>query len=328
MIPIRSHSMGCQLIVAVAFLLGLGGGGNNSRAQQHPGATGDRVYLEIIQRKDKDLRQRGLEQLLKTLKDPHKDAAEQAWALRVFSRLTEIPFDRKPFLPAVTALLGHPGADVRRAAVEAMPAAGGGEADLRSIAQLTDDPSPIVRAAVPASLFGAARGKRADVTSPVVEKLLDDPNADVTLATLHALWGHAVSPVAEQKIIDLSRESMHGGPGALGYDAVYYALSTRPVVRLPVAKRLIELMQDPQLDPNVRWRAAWGLAHSAAPEAVEMMVDALVGELDESLHPYIREYAVQGLAAHRTPAALRKLRELSEKEENPKLRKAAADALK
>src|SRR5262249_25210609 len=159
--------------------------------------------------------------------------------LGLLGRIADIPFDRKPFLASVKALLLHRNAEVRSAALTAMPTAGSGPAELQDIARLADDPSPTVRAAVSHALFGAARGEEQRVTSPVVEKLLADPEADVKLATLHALWGQAVSLVAEQKIIDLSRETMHGGPGALGYDAVYYALSTRPVVRVPVARRLI-----------------------------------------------------------------------------------------
>ena len=44
------------------------------------------------------------------------------------------------------------------------------------------------------------------------------------------------------------------------------------------------------------------------------------------MHPVIRDYAVRGLAVHRTPAAMAKLRELAEDDESPKLRDAAARA--
>jgi HEAT repeat protein len=288
----------------------------------------ERLYLDIIQRKDKDLRRQRLEELLEILKDPQAAPARRESALRVLVRVGEVPFDRTPFLPAVKALLESPSDTVRRAALDAMPGAGAGEADLPDIAKLAGDSSEEVRAAVAPSLYFSARGKDAAVPAPIIEKLLADPAEKVKLATLHALWGHTVSAAAEKQIISLSRESMHGLSGSLGYDAVYYALSTRPVVSLPVAQRLIELMQDPQLDPNVRWRAAWGLGHKSSPEAVDVVVQALATELDETLHPYIREYAVQGLATHRTPAALAKLREVAEEEENPRLRQTAAEALK
>src|SRR5689334_8964949 len=126
---------GPPLNVAVALLLSLGGAGKDSPAQQ-PGVADDRVYLDIIQRKDKDLRRQRLEQLLKTLNDPRPDAAEQARALSLLARVADIPFDRQPFLPAVKALLRHPRAVVRSAAVQAMPTVGGGPADLRDIARL------------------------------------------------------------------------------------------------------------------------------------------------------------------------------------------------
>ena len=86
-------------------------------------------------------------------------------------------------------------------------------------------------------------------------------------------------------------------------------------------------MHDPALDPNVRRRAAWGLTHTAIPEAKDAMVQALCTELDETLQPQVRSFAVQGLALHRTPTALAKLRELAEREEDPGLRSQAAKAV-
>ena len=287
----------------------------------------ERLERDILQREDKELRGRRLDELSGMLVDPRTGPGERAEALGLLARLGNIPFDRTPFLPAVRPLLGSPLPAVRRAALAAMPAAGADETDLPALAALAGDESAAVRAGVVSALYAAAGDGGMDIIDPVVERLLADSSDEVRLATLHALWGHPVSPAAERQIIDLSHESRSGGPGALGYDAIYYALSTRPVVCPPVARRLIELMRDPELDPNVRWRAAWGLGHAAAPDAVDLVVQALIAELDETLHPTIRDYAVRGLTTHRTPAALAKLRELAERDEDQQLRETAAEAV-
>ena len=293
--------------------------------QQSPGVE---IQNDILQRKDKDLRQRRLDEVRGALQNPDADTATKGEMLQVLRGVANVPFDRAPFLPLVKGMLNDPIPAVRAAALGVMPIVDAGEADLAVMARLADDPASEVRQKVALALeFTKAPHK--DVTIfPVVDKLLDDPDPEVKLATLHALWGHPVSPASEAKIIALTHASRAGGPGAIGYDAVYYALSTRPQVSLPIARRLGELMHDPALDPNVRWRAAWGLTHTATPEAKEAMVQALCTELDETLQPQVRSYAVEGLAFHRTPAALAKLRELAEKEEDPGLRSQAAKALK
>ena len=316
------HGGVCGLL-GVAVLLG---GGRPAEAQR-PTTEAQKQAEEILQRKDASLRRMRLDALLAILQDAAAPPASQKESLGVLLRVRDVPFERAPFLAAAKPLLASPDEQVRAAALVALPGLNAGEADLPAMAKLADDPAGAVREGVVGSLFFAKGAGNPALVGPIVEKLLADPDPKVKLATLNALWGNPVSPAAEAQIIALSRETTAGLSGSLGYDAVYYALSTRPVVRLPVATRLAELMHDPNLDPNIRWRAAWGLAHTAAPEAVDAMVAALITELDETLQPQVRSYAVQGLAAHRTPAALAKLREMAEKEENPRLRAEAARAV-
>lgn len=320
--------VGCVLIGSVLLTLI---GGTPSAWAQPPDA--ERLFVEIAQRKDKARRQRGLDELLGRLKAPQATPDAQVGNLRLLQRVSEIPFDRAPFLPIVQAALGSPAPEVRIAALDVMPVAGASEADLPAIAQLADDPDPLVRAEVVAALLFSAGDRYKAVTRgegvifPIVEKLLADPDAKVKAETLHALWGFPISPKAEEQVIAFSKTWV-SDRGPEGYDAIYYALSTRPVVNVPVARRLIEIMQDPKTNSNLRWRAAWGLGHKASPEAVDMMVRALIEELDETLEQYVRNLAVEGLATHRTPTALAKLREVAEKDESEAIRKAAANALK
>ena len=314
--------------VTLALLVGASGGQVTLAQQVEKNPPIVEIQNDILQRKDKDLRQRRIDEVLAALKNPDASAATRRGMLQVLRAVANVPFDRAPFLPLIKGMLNDSDPSVRAASLGLMPTVGAGEADLAEMARLADDPAPEVRAEVVSALgFTKAENKDATVF-PVVDKLLDDPDPKVKLATIHALWGHPVSLASEAKIIALTHETMNGGPGALGQDAVYYALSTRPQVSLPIAQRLAELMHDPKLDPNVRWRAAWGLTHIATPEAKDAMVQALCTELDETLQPQVRSYAVQGLALHRTPAALAKLKELAENEEDPGLRARAAEALK
>jgi hypothetical protein len=314
-------------LATAAFLVASIGGFADAQIPAPATPPAERLHADIIQRKDKPLRRQRLEEILAILSDTKADPARHLNALVVLARVGDVPFDRAPFLPVVKALLKSPHEDIRRAALKAMPSVGAGEADLPELAKLADDPSERVREYVTSSLYFSAHGKGEAVASPVVEKLLADPSEKVKLATLHSLWGKPISAAAEEKVIALSRETRAGGPNSLGYDSVYYALSTRPIVSVPVARRLIEVMQDTQAG-DLRGRAAWGLSNRASPEATDLVVQALVEELDENLDAQIRSYAVQGLSGHRTPAALAKLRQIAEKEESTQLRDDAAKALK
>ena len=118
-------------------------------------------------------------------------------------------------------------------------------------------------------------------------ELLDDPDTTVVATVLHSLWGKPTTPAAEEAMIDLSYDPQ------LRKDAVYYALSTRPLVRRPVAERLIELGA---MSGKHGGRAIWGLSHfTVAEEAHELVVDAMIDVIDRSANPYDRSNAIYGL---------------------------------
>ena len=87
--------------------------------------------------------------------------------------------------------------------------------------------------------------------------------------TIKALWGRPVSAAAEQRLIELSKQPGPYLSSGIAYDAVYYALSTRPVVSRPVAERLAELALSPDAQ-SLAGRAVWGLSHHAASKDGEM----------------------------------------------------------
>lgn len=285
------------------------------------------AYRRVAQRGDREIRRRQLDELLAWTEGTPE---VQADALKVLSLARDVPFDRSPFLPKVRAIIGRPMPPVvKQQALLALPTVGGGSDDLAAVAALTNDPSPLVRSAIAQTLFALiAQGPPPREVDEAVRKLIDDPDEEVVRQTIRSLWGRPVTPAVEQRLIELSRGSMQGGPGALAYDALYYALSTRPQVSPPVARRLIEIMQDPEAPFDTAGRAAWGLSHhEVTPEARDEVVFAVIAELDESLNPQMREQAVFGLGRMRTDEALDKLEEVAADDESEALRDAARRAL-
>ena len=290
------------------------------------GRNAQEAVKNILQRGDKDLRQRTLDSLLARLQGNNVDAI--ATALAALPGVREIPFDRAPFLKAAREMLTHENADVRAGAVTAVGALGGDKGDVPKVAALAKDPVPAVRARVASALYAIAGAQPGEEVLAAVDALLDDYSAPVQLNTIRALWGRPVSPASEAKLIALSRGSSHGGPGALAYDAVYYALSTRPLVSPLVADRLIEILRD-DTGTEQAGRASWGLSHHAvAPEAREKVTQAFIQELDETLDAYVRSNIVYGLGALGGEPAVAKLKELAEKDENERIRQEAAEALR
>jgi HEAT repeat protein len=134
-----------------------------------------------------------------------------------------------------------------------------------------------------------------------------------------------VSPAAEVRLIELSK--LPGPSSGIGYDAVYYALSTRPVISKPVAERLAELALGPDTQGHVG-RAVWGLSHHpASEEAREVVVSTLIRIFDDTLDGSLRQDCVFGLGLQGGPAAVEKLAEIAAKDENASLREQAKSAL-
>lgn len=285
------------------------------------------LTIDIRQRDSAERRAKAIADLRAMLK---ADAGSQAAALAALSRAADIRFDRDGLEPKVAALLTSPSSDVRRAALSALPTLNPGPDRIEEIAGLANDPDPAVRAAVMPSITWIRRSARID--APVHEpalSLLADREKNVVVETARSLWGVPLSAEVERKVIELSRFEDREVPGhkSVQYWMTYLVLSTRPHVSKPVAERLAEIIRHPELDHNWTGRAVWGLAHNCSPEAADVVSKALIEELDNSLNPYNREWAVRGLAALQTEAAKRKLAEIAATDDSEELRRFAARAI-
>lgn len=286
------------------------------------------LWEQIAQRQDPPLRKEALDKLGAMLTSEQNTDREQA--VRTLQKAKDVPFDRAPLLAPVRRLIADRRQTGYTRAIAAVQLAnlGGGKEDIPLIAALADDPDQFVRKGVAAALYGLDPQGEHPLTAPAVEKLLSDESAGVQGVvhhTIKALWGMPVSPAAELRLIELSKQP--GQSGEIGYDTVYYALSTRPVVSKPVAERLAELALSPDTLGHTG-RAVWGLSHHpASDDARELVVGTLIRIFDDSLDIGLRQDCIYGLGLQGGDAAVDKLEEISAKEENVTLREQAQSAL-
>ena len=283
-------------------------------AEVSPTTQPEELWKRIAQRKDKELRREALDQVLSMLKDDQS----KTQALQTLSRVADVPFDREPFLKEVRQALNDPEPDIRAAALQAISATGGKPEDLPAVIQLADDEAEQVRAVIPRAIYSLDPTGQHKSIAGVIEDLLDDESELVKRATIRSVWSKPLTSVAEDKLLVLSHD------GSLGYDTVYYALSTRPVVSLPVAHRLIELMDERN------GRALWGLTHHrAASNAQDVVARALIRNLDEILDSGARVSCIWGLGLHGGSEAIARLKELAvDDEESKSIRQEAMKSLR
>jgi HEAT repeat protein len=264
-------------------------------------ARGDQpleLWEQIAQPQDPELRKTALVRVEEMLAD-HATALE---ALTALIKARDAVADRAALIPLMRPLAASDDEKIRAAAVAALAQLGGDAVDAETIVNHAADASPLVRQAAAEALLQVDPTAEHPSTGQAVEKLLGDNDSRVVLAAIRAVAGHPTTPAAEENLIDLSFHA------EFSKDAVYYALSTRPTIRLPVAERLIDLAEHSE---RHRGRAIWGLTHHRiADEARDLVVDALVRVVDESADGYDRSNAIHGLGQIDSPKARERLQQI------------------
>ena len=296
-------------------------------ARQQRDPRNRELWEQIAQRKDPALRKEALAKLREMLASERNPDREQA--VRTLQKVKDVPFDRAGLLPLVRKLIADRRQTAYTRAIAAVQLAnlGGSAEDIPMIAAMADEPDQFIRKGVAAALYNLDQRGEHPLIAPTIEKLLADESAGVQGVvhhTIKALWGMPVSPKAELRLIELSRRpDLSEG---IGYDTVYYALSTRPLVRRPVAERLAELALSPDMQ-GLAGRAVWGLSHHPADDdARELVVGTLVRIFDDSLDTSLRQDCVYGLGLQGGATAVKKLEEISTTDENANLRDQAKSA--
>lgn len=259
----------------------------NSRTLPSPPASADDLAQAILQRDDAPLRSQALDKLQQMLA-ADTPATEKTRALATLAKALTAKFDRTPFRDLVVPLLESDDASVRWLAVRCLPALEPEAGDLDRVARLADDPAPRVRAAVGGALIGIGKGERGEVVIPALMKLLRDPESEVVEQTIRSQWGQYSSPEYDALAIELSREPRYH------HNAIYFILSTMRDKSLPVCRRLVEELDDP--DWNNSYRAAWGLTYGVPAEAKTLVEEGLLRALPEETNPQTRKQEFRALA--------------------------------
>jgi HEAT repeat protein len=257
------------------------------------------LWEQIVQPRDPELRKTALDKAAGLLE--HEETAVEA--LTALARARDAEFNRKPFAPLVRPYLTSTNEELRAQAFGTMSTLGDGAIGIAQIAACLDDDSPLVRQNIAEALFRVDPEAKHPATSETIERLLADPDRNVVRATLYQLWARPTSAAAEETLLDLSYDL------ELGEHALYHAVTTRPLIRKPVAERLLEQLALTRRDMHEnRFRAIWALSENpATADARDMVVDALAGVVDIVADGHDREMAIQGLARHGGPKARQKL---------------------
>jgi hypothetical protein len=241
------------------------------------------LWEQIVQSQDAALRAAALASVEKLL----ADETTAAQGLATLLKAAQAPFDRAPIVRLATPLMSSENAELRAMALGAIVALDPNALDVAAVAAHRDDPSPRVRQAVAESIVRCDPEGVHVATHRTIELLLADADSQVVQSMIRSLWGRPTTPHAEEMLIDLSYGTAHGD------DAIYYALSTRPLIREPVAARLIELTS---FTHRYRGRAIWGLSHHAIDESAnDLVADALIDIVDTTTDGYDRTNAIKGL---------------------------------
>ena len=231
-------------------------------------------------------RQKALDEVEKLFRDG------KSWQAMEVVRMTyQTQYDRSRFLPYVRDALQSDSENAWGPAISTISLVGGDESDVPLVLKHADHEDDRIRARIANTLTDLDPQGSNPGVNPAIRKLLDDDSHWVRSSTIQSLSGFATSPDVEAKLIELSRGESRGGSSQAD-TTIKSALTSRPLIRKPVAERLIEL-----IDSNSRHKrkAIKGLCHKADDEARPLVVDALIDVIDSDVDSHVRSDAITGL---------------------------------
>ena len=248
------------------------------------------LVTAIVQRKDLGLREKSLERLREML-SPESPSGRKRSALDTLRRSLTARFDRDPFRPLVLPLLKSEDAQIRKLALQCLPALNATSLDLGLVVPMARDVSSDVRMHVGSALIALGQGDHPEQVVPALTELLNDSDPKVVDRTIHSMCGLYSSPEFDELLISLSRHPQYH------HNAIYFCLSTMRSKSVPVCRRLIEELDDP--DWNNSGRAAWGLTYGVVKDARTLVEDGLLRALPEEMNENTRTQeflALRGVA--------------------------------
>lgn len=248
----------------------------------------------IVQRKDKELRQKSLEKL-KEMLAAESSVEDKRSGLSTLRSSLMAKFDRKPFRTLVLPFLQSKDAQTRMLALRCLSSLEATVSDLELIAPMAQDSSSEVRQSVGGALISIGKGDHGEVVIPALTRLLKDSDSKVIERTLRSMWGQYSSPDFDKLLIKLSHHSKHHG------HAIYHALSTMKSKSPSVCKRLVEELDEPNW--NNSGRGAWGLTYGVTDAAKPIVEAGLLKALPEETNDYTRSQefrALRGVATEKS----------------------------
>ena len=141
---------------------------------------------------------------------------------------------------------------------------------------------------VGSALIAIGQGDYPDQVVPALTELLNDSDPKIVERTIRSMWGQYSTPQFDEMLINLSRHPQHH------HNAIYFGLSTMRTKSVPVCRRLIEELGDP--DWNNSGRAAWGLTYGVMEDAKSLVEDGLLKALPEETNENTRTQEFRALS--------------------------------
>ncbi len=241
---------------------------------------------KILQRKDKALREEGLQELADLIKS--EDDLDKGASLTTLRGLWGFDFDKDRFKPDVLAVLGEEDVELRKSAFDCLPVLCSNE-EQRSIAlSMLEDSSYEIRLKA-ISRCGYLCGEERDETvASALASLLQDGDNSVRKRVLDDLWRHHFrydyGREIEGLVIELSKDP------EVAREAQAWMCRRSPM-SAQIAQRLVEL----QLEGQAGYESLHWLTRRPSEEAKPVILDLCVRVLRDAIEPFQRQYVLRTL---------------------------------
>ena len=255
------------------------------RAKLYPSVEG--VVKDALQIDDAEKRKAAIDKIRAMLGS--SDNAEVARGLVAHASIGPVNYDKSTFREPLLAKLSSEDTFIRAQAVSALSGGAGTREDLGRIMELAKDEEYNVRGAVAASIVWLTKK---DLTGPEGAKwmeMFEATNGEARRAMIQTVWGVKTTTALQERLVTISREDR-----GLGYDTLYYALSTSPNKQAACVTRLIEYLAAGDTT-NVAGRAAWGLGYGVEPSEQLRVADAMIKVYNARDDGYMRRNALSAL---------------------------------
>ncbi|MBB5353319.1 hypothetical protein HNR46_003575 [Haloferula luteola] len=216
------------------------------------------------------------------------DEDEVVAALTTLSSLGELDFDKASYREAILPHLESDRAEIRLAASFALATSGLQEGDAEKLRQMAREGMG------PEASRLLMQIDKMDLTgeSGAIVASMVQQGGEFAKKAVQGLWGGKYSPELEASLVEMSRDA------DIGYEVMYFALSTQRNKGQETVSRLIEILGDSDTQ-NRAGRAAWGLSYGVEKEQWSEVADAALILVDTRVSGYawqqawelVRQYA-------------------------------------